>query len=178
MLIFLFLEILGGPGFFCLERVMKESLNLNTEIQLCIFNILMNPIDEQMKFLGNAEWAAIINSGSGLTEDLPEFGLAPMEYITQIGQYLMMLPQHLEPFVIEENKGLRRALSEQTFPHGESESLATQSHSPADFLLSCVAKASATLLSDAILRIPTVNAKMAKQLASDIGISDGCRAIM
>jgi len=158
----------NGSRTFCLDWVMKESLQLNTDIQLCIFNILMNPIDEQMKSLGNAQWAAIINSGSGLTEDLPEFGLAPMEYITQIGQYLMMLPQHLEPFVLEENKGLRRALSEQTFPHGESELLANQSHSAADFLLSCVAKATATLLSDTILRISTVNAKMAKQLASDI----------
>lgn len=166
-------EFVDGSRTFCLDWVMKESLQLNTDIQLCIFNILMNPIDEQMKSLGNAQWAAIINSGSGLTEDLPEFGLAPMEYITQIGQYLMMLPQHLEPFVLEENKGLRRALSEQTFPHGESELLAHQSHSAADFLLSCVAKATATLLSDTILRISTVNAKMAKQLASDIGMISG-----
>ena len=143
---------------------MKEALRLNTDIQLCISNILMRPIHEQMTCLGGVEWAGIINS-SALAADLPQFGLAPMEYITQIGQYLMMLPQHLEPFVLEENKGLTRALSEQTFPHGQTE----LAHSPSDFLLGCVANASATLLGDTILRISTVNPKTAKQLASDIG---------
>ena len=123
-----------------------------------------------MEFLGSAEWVAVI-SGSGLTDDLPEFGLAPMEYITQIGQYLMMLPQHLEPFVMQENKGLARALSEQTFPHGQTTAVAlSQSHSAADFLLDCVAKASAALLTDTILRISTVSSRTAKQLVADIGI--------
>ena len=109
---------------------MNEALRLNTGIQLCIFKILMSSIHEEMSCLDGAEWAGIINS-SALAADLPEFGLAPMEYITQIGQYLRVLPQHLEPFVLEENKGLTRAFAEQTFPHGQAE----LAHSPTDFLL-------------------------------------------
>ncbi|XP_077289447.1 conserved oligomeric Golgi complex subunit 7 [Arctopsyche grandis] len=31
--------------------------------------------------------------------DLPDFSLSPQEYITQVGQYLMTLPQHLEPLL-------------------------------------------------------------------------------
>lgn len=88
----------------------------------------------------------------------------------------MMLPQHLEPFVLQENKGLSRALAEQTFPHGQQSSSddgqqqQPHAHSAADFLLGCVAKATASCLSDAILRIETVGAKAAKQLAADIGL--------
>lgn len=133
----------------------------------------MSPIHQQINQLGSREWANIISS-SGLTEDLPEFGLAPMEYITQIGQYLMMLPQHLEPFVLQENRGLTRALSEHSFPHGQPPGTGhsqTGQHplGATDLLLGCVATASASALSDAILRIESVGAKGAKQLAADIG---------
>lgn len=133
----------------------------------------MSPIHQQLSFLGGREWADIISS-SGLTEDLPEFGLAPMEYITQIGQYLMMLPQHLEPFVLQENRGLTRALSEHAFPHGRppSTTFSQSGQQPlgaTDFLLGCVASASASALSEAILRIESVGSKGAKQLAADIG---------
>lgn len=151
---------------------MLPALELNTEVQRCIFETLMNPIRQQLSQLGGFEWAGIISSsGGGLTEDLPEFGLAPMEYITQIGQYLMMLPQHLEPFVLQENRGLSRALSEQTFPYGKNQSSDEQAppDSAADFLLGCVARATASCLSEAILRIESVGAKAARQLAADIG---------
>ena len=124
----------------------------------------MGPIRQQMAHLGGSEWAGIIGSGSsGLTEDLPEFGLAPMEYITQVGQYLMMLPQHLEPFVLQENRGLSRSLSEQTFPYGQQQQPGLQDQNPpdsaADFLLGCVAKATANCLSEAIpgLKVSVLN---------------------
>jgi len=163
--------------FFLDERrsylgpTVSGALELNSDIQRCIYDTLMSPILQQIDLLGSREWAEIISS-SGLTEDLPEFGLAPMEYITQIGQYLMMLPQHLEPFVLQENRGLTRALSEHTFPHGRPPGTSlsqTGQLSATDFLLGCVAAASANALSEAILRIESVGSKGAKQLAADIG---------
>ncbi|XP_032779470.1 conserved oligomeric Golgi complex subunit 7 [Daphnia magna] len=158
---------------FCyLSPTIVVALELNSNIQHSINVTLMSPIHQQINQLGSREWADII-SGSGLTEDLPEFGLAPMEYITQIGQYLMMLPQHLEPFVLQENRGLTRALSEHSFPHGQlpdPDHPETGQHqsSATDFLLGCVATACASALSDAILRIESVGPKGAKQLAADI----------
>lgn len=68
-----------------LTPALKPALELNTEVQRCIYEILINPVRQETNHLGSDEWAAIINSGgSGLTDDLPEFGLAPMEYITQV----------------------------------------------------------------------------------------------
>ena len=156
-----------------LSPAVAVALELNSEIQRCIYDTLMSPIHQQLGFLGSQEWSDIISSSS-LTEDLPEFGLAPMEYITQIGQYLMMLPQHLEPFVLQENRGLTRALSEHIFPHGRPPSATLsqsgqQSLSATDFLLGCVASASASALCESILRIESVGSKGSKQLASDIG---------
>ena len=160
------------PSHSLLKPTISAALELNVDVQSCIFETLMSPIRRELALLGSSEWASII-SGSGLTEDLPEFGLAPMEYITQVGQYMMMLPQHLEPFILQENRGLGRALAEQVFPHAQTDVLLVQpgqhSHSAADFLLGCVAKASAAALSEAVLRIPTLGAKAAKQVAADIG---------
>lgn len=149
---------------------MKATVELNSEAQVCIFDTLMSPVRQQISQIGSREWATIIN-GSGLTEDLPDFGLAPMEYITQVGQYLMMLPQHLEPFVLQENKGLTRALAEHSasnVPGAEGSPLG-HSQTAADLLIGYVAKATANSLSDAIVRVESVGAKGAKQLAADIG---------
>ena len=38
------------------------------------------------------------------------YSFAPQEYITKVGQYLMTLPQHLEPYMTNDNLGLTRAL--------------------------------------------------------------------
>ena len=51
------------------------------------------------------------SAGSDSRElDMPDFSFSPQEYITQIGQYLMTLPQHLEPYMTNENPSLARAL--------------------------------------------------------------------
>ena len=76
-----------------MKPVLSATIELNSDVQQCIFETLMSPIRQQISQIGSPEWASIINNSGGLTEDLPEFGLAPMEYITQVGQYLMMLPQ-------------------------------------------------------------------------------------
>ena len=40
---------------------------------------------------------------------LPDFSFSPGEYITCIGEYLMTLPQHLEPYMSQDNAALCRA---------------------------------------------------------------------
>lgn len=68
-----------------LKRTLAAALELNGQVQLCIFDTLMNPIRRELSLPGSAEWAAAIGgSGAAITDDLPEFGLAPMEYITQV----------------------------------------------------------------------------------------------
>lgn len=40
-------------------------------------------------------------------EEVFKLSLTPNEYITQIGQYLLTIPQHIEHFIIQENIGLK-----------------------------------------------------------------------
>ena len=46
-----------------------------------------------------SELAVQQGPGVSLETNLPEFSFSPQEYITQTGEYLMTLPQHLEPFM-------------------------------------------------------------------------------
>jgi len=41
---------------------------------------------------------------------MPSFSFAPQESITQIGQYLLTLPQHLEPLLLSPSSLLKQAL--------------------------------------------------------------------
>ncbi|XP_050676778.1 conserved oligomeric Golgi complex subunit 7 isoform X2 [Leptidea sinapis] len=61
-------------------------------------NILRNPVDVQLdKIAALSAWS----NNDALSTDLPDFALSPQEYITEIGQYLMTLPQHLEMHLSE-----------------------------------------------------------------------------
>ncbi|KAG6455856.1 hypothetical protein O3G_MSEX009423 [Manduca sexta] len=60
--------------------------------------ILRNPVDVQLdKIPQLSVWC----NNDALSTDLPDFALSPQEYITEIGQYLMTLPQHLEMHLSE-----------------------------------------------------------------------------
>ncbi|XP_039761848.1 conserved oligomeric Golgi complex subunit 7 isoform X2 [Pararge aegeria] len=61
-------------------------------------SILRNPIDIQ---LDKIPQLSVWHNNDALSTDLPDFALSPQEYITEIGQYLMTLPQHLEMHLSE-----------------------------------------------------------------------------
>ena len=98
----------------------------------------------------------------------------------------MTLPQHLEPYMTNDNPGLTRALQERVFPHcsgvatvtavtdkssslEESEAVDFQQNTPADFLLACIAQATCQCYLETILQIPEVSSNSTKQLYTDIG---------
>ncbi|XP_013147994.1 PREDICTED: conserved oligomeric Golgi complex subunit 7-like [Papilio polytes] len=55
--------------------------------------VLRNPVDVQ---LDKIPQLSVWHNNDALSTELPDFALSPQEYITEIGQYLMTLPQHLE----------------------------------------------------------------------------------
>lgn len=86
---------------------------------------------------------------------------APLEYVTQIGQYLLTIPQHMEPFLaLEQNRALEMALAHLTGPTGDS-----VAHS----LLARVAERTMQSYVDIILQIGNFTAQGSIQLKTDIG---------
>lgn len=154
---------------------MKIVRSTCEDLQSSTFAILFHPIKEHLFTVDSSQMLETvwISSSAGLNAkepDMPDFSFSPQEYITQIGQYLMTLPQHLEPYMTNENPALARALKERVFPFcGMTSTPKEESNTPADFLLNCISKATCQTYQDHILRIPTLSINSTKQLYTDIG---------
>ncbi|XP_058671959.1 conserved oligomeric Golgi complex subunit 7 isoform X2 [Ammospiza nelsoni] len=107
--------------------------------------------------------------GETLTDDLPNFSLTPLEYISNIGQYIMSLPLHLEPFVTQEDSALELALhaGKLPYPPEQGEEL-PELDNVADYWLGSIARATMQTYCEAILQIPQLTPHSTKQLATDI----------
>jgi len=161
-----------------LSPLFKHIQSTCEDLQNCTFKILFHPIKEQLNQVSSQTmleqvWTSS-SAGAGTREpDMPDFSFSPQEYITQIGQYLMTMPQHLEPYMTNDNPALSRALQERVFPFCSSVSSRTKefesSNTPADFLLSCIARATCQTYQDHILKIPSLSLNSTKQLYTDIG---------
>lgn len=96
--------------------------------------------------------------------------LAPQEYVTQMGHYLLTLPQHLDPLLVTPSPALNRALqlAHEEFQHPGQRAVSESEVSDADFLIGRVAQATCSLLAEAVLRIPHLQRHAESQLITDI----------
>ncbi|XP_075989528.1 conserved oligomeric Golgi complex subunit 7 [Anticarsia gemmatalis] len=85
------------PSVAVLRRTKDQLRNLARAV-------LRHPIDVQ---LDKIPQLSVWNNNDALSTDLPDFALSPQEYITEIGQYLMTLPQHLEMHLSEKQAPLQ-----------------------------------------------------------------------
>ena len=107
--------------------------------------------------------------GETLTEDLPNFSLTPLEYISNIGQYIMSLPLHLESFVTQEDSALELALHAGKLPYPpEQGDELPELDNMADYWLGSIARATMQTYCEVILQIPELTVHSTKQLSTDI----------
>uniref|UniRef100_A0A023EY93 Conserved oligomeric Golgi complex subunit 7 n=2 Tax=Triatoma infestans TaxID=30076 RepID=A0A023EY93_TRIIF len=124
-----------------LGEVMKKLAKLSNRANQCTLDVMMAPVLIQLQSAQSA-W----NAASNFTQQLPDYSYAPLEYITQIGEYLMTVPQHLEPFLGRE--------SDQT---------------NVEVLLGKAARQTCNTYADLLLSVTDVSPNQAKQISTDIG---------
>lgn len=118
------------------------------------------PIDKQMAHI-------VLESGNcedGGDNDLPDYSFAPQEFITIVGQYLLTLPQHLEPLLLTPNQQLRAGLELCDDRYARN----STNEASADILLSLLVDECCALYTERIGKISKIDAIAAKQLACDI----------
>ncbi|XP_077481878.1 conserved oligomeric Golgi complex subunit 7 [Stigmatopora argus] len=142
---------------------------LNQQAHQLAFDSVFLQIKHQLAPVTKMESTESPGLGESYAEDLPSFSLSPQEYITNIGQYLMSLPLHLEPFVTQEDPALELALhaGKLPFPAEQGDDL-PELDNTADYWLGSIARATMQTYCDAILLIPKLSAHSTKQLATDI----------
>ncbi|XP_074109014.1 conserved oligomeric Golgi complex subunit 7 [Cotesia typhae] len=162
------------------DKVIKEMTDavngghfdeINKRInQLCLslyrgtYDVIFGPIYTQLLIIKTLKWRRVDKIAANEV-DLPDYSFIPQEFITLVGQYLMTLPQHLEPFLLTDNPSLNYALkmADDKFNHMES-----GSGGFTGIFLGIVAKDACQMFLDQILGICELDGKGCKQLAVDI----------
>lgn len=159
-----------GTGNSSLLAETRTSLTrLNQQANQLAFDSVFLQIKQQLGFANKPEGKGTSSLGESLSEDLPTFSLSPQEYITNIGQYLMSLPLHLEPFVTQEDPALELALHTGKLPYPpEQGDDVPELENTADYWLGSIARATMQTYCDVILQIPELTPHATKQLATDI----------
>jgi len=153
--------------------LLQQSISLLSstcsDLQKTTFSIMFHPISSQLELIPSLSAWAATTTGQGTLNatDMPDFSFSPSEYITCVGEYLMTLPQHLEPYMSQDNAPLTRAFRESVFP-GSSDTSGAAQQSPADFLLGCISSSTCTSYLSYICSIPSLNNNSSRQLAVDI----------
>lgn len=108
----------------CLNKVYDESEKFAKTIAKAICEAIMSYVQAYLANLFTSVRQQMEAEAKGLTSEV-DSGTSPHEYITQIGQYLLTLPQHLEPFNPTDNAAIGAALqhSAQVFICDSSEPL-------------------------------------------------------
>lgn len=125
--------------------------------------ILLQPLEIHLKQLETETGTRYMRAGQqDHIANMPLFSFTPQEYITQIGQYLLTLPQHLEPLLLNPSSLLRQALELCHVKYTQPGACA------ADILLHLVVDQYCALHQARLLEIKTLSKGAAKQLATDI----------
>ncbi|XP_061564543.1 conserved oligomeric Golgi complex subunit 7 [Cololabis saira] len=159
-----------GTGNSSLLSEPRTALTrLNQQANQLAFDSVFLQIKHQLCLVSKMESQEVSGIGESYSEDLPTFSLSPQEYITNIGQYLMSLPLHLEPFVTQEDPALEMALhaGKLPYPPEQGDDL-PELDNTADYWLGSIARATMQTYCDAILLIPQLTPHSTKQLATDI----------
>ncbi|XP_066248690.1 conserved oligomeric Golgi complex subunit 7 [Euwallacea similis] len=155
-----------GTQLSLLDYVTKEFNKLCTDIHHTTYQLVFAPISTHLDTVSTADtWTQFDGSSLHNNTDMPDYSFSPQEYITQIGQYLMELPQHLEPFLFKENPALACALKsidQEYFDAPDTEGALAQ------VFLQIVARGTCNNFCDKILSMASLSQPASRQLAHDI----------
>ena len=145
-------RLLPNPGHAC--------VNLSTVAHDMVADVLCKHVRKQLD--GLPTWSDWKSKGEKnvFSLQLPTFDLQPKEYVTHVGEYLLTLIQHIEPYV-EREKG---------FSPDNTRSSAQPPQQPLDsvYWISLVGKRTVALVVAAIRQIPYISEFGARQLVADV----------
>eukprot|EP00054_Salpingoeca_dolichothecata_P017834 m.108085 g.108085 ORF g.108085 m.108085 type:complete len:730 (-) comp22613_c0_seq8:74-2263(-) len=144
------------------KPILEKVIELNNTCHTFAFRAVLSPLTSQFETVPQlAEWSA--------EESNQEFSLSPLQYITQVGEQLLTLPQQFEPFMTHDEDLVAIALKYSTGPFGDIDAEASDfPQSTADKWLAAVAQGVMTAYRKCIFDIQSISALGAKQLCYDI----------
>ena len=97
-------EQVTDPRFHALPRTAQRVATLQDSISDLVYDVLIAKVRQSLAGVSTKSvWTAEEEDNAF---DLPSFSAYPETYITVIGEYLLQLPQQLEPLVMAEPVGV------------------------------------------------------------------------
>jgi len=100
--------------------------------------------------------------------ELPTFSLSPLSYITQVGDCLLTLPQQLEPYFVQDNDPLMRALQAGKVPFTNDEGTQAENIDFDHIWLNGLATGTTSIYTECIKKIKHLTPHSSTQLVADI----------
>ncbi|KAK9807441.1 hypothetical protein WJX73_007551 [Symbiochloris irregularis] len=96
-----FSETAGSPGFVLLPNSMRQNNSFTSSCHALVYDVLMHTVRTELdSYAQLPAWSAAAPNAS---LNLPSFSAYPQAQVTAAGEYLMMLPQHLEALLADDN---------------------------------------------------------------------------
>jgi len=158
----------AGESAVVLSSVSEQLQALNERVHTFAFDIVFIQIRQQLAQTPKLQvWSAKSpESGAALSDELPTFSLSPLGYITHIGDYLLTLPQQLEPFITQENPALEAAMKAGNLPFPDLQD--EDEHHPGTYWIGSIARGTMHAYTESILRIHELTPYSTQQLLADI----------
>jgi len=158
----------AGESAVVLSSVADQLQALNERVHTFAFDIVFIQIRQQLAQTPKLKvWSATSpESGAALSDELPTFSFSPLGYITHIGDYLLTLPQQLEPFITQENPALEAAMKAGNLPFPDVQD--EDERHPGSYWLGSIARGTMHSYTESILRIHELTPYSTQQLLADI----------
>ena len=149
-----------------LPSTQDNVAKLNEHAHKFAFDVIFIHLRRQLNALPKFEiWCESLQEA--LDGELPTFSLSPLGYITYVGDSLLMLPQQLEPYFVQENEYLISALKAGKIPYQDDKQNQVGAQYDHNWLES-YALGVITVFTENILKIQVISAHSTRQLLADI----------
>lgn len=151
-----------------LSDIGKQLRVINNRVHQLAADLILEPIRQSLNTLAKFPVWSASSIGEALTADLPSFSVAPLEYVTKVGQYLINLAHYLEPYLNQENAAICTALAECRLPFVQSQPDTLNSEQAGRLWLECAARGIMISYGDAVSGIRQLSPSGCKQLLVDV----------
>ncbi|XP_065068416.1 conserved oligomeric Golgi complex subunit 7-like [Rhopilema esculentum] len=150
-----------------LAQTQEQVMRLNEHAHKLAFDVVFANLKRKLDEIPKLKiWSTNLEEGEVLAEDLPTFSLSPQSCITDVGDYLLTLPQQLEPFFTQDNTFLSTALKAGQIPYTDQQDSGEEDD---HFWLIGFARGTMDHFIDNVLKIVELKSKNAtRQLIADI----------
>jgi len=151
-----------------LADIGKQLRVINNRVHQLTADLVLEPMRSLLHSLTNLSVWSSSSIGEALTADLPSFSVAPLEYVTKVGQYLINFANYLEPYLSQENASICVALSGCRLPFVQNQQENLTNEQAVQLWLECVGRGIVVSYAEAVANIRQLSSSGCKQLLVDV----------